>query len=570
MPVRKKETSKCRILTVYLLVFLILATGVIEGSRIDIWDSFKGDERNTGLSPYGTSDYNGEIKWDFDTGRSISASPVLGSRGEIYVGSVSGEFFSISSSGLERWSYNTGDSIRSTAAIGNDGLIYVGSDDGILYAFKSYGEVEWRYQTGGAINSSPAVGDDGTVYVGSNDGHLYSFSPDGSLIWKYDTGGRISSSPAIGEGAIYIGKNRATFHDHVSLIAVNTDGDRIWNYTVEGNINSALMVDDNGYIYAGARGGKLYSFYTDGKLRWTFDTDSRINSSPSIDGEGNIYLTAMDSKIYSIDINGDLRWSYGTGRYITSSPSICSDGYLFFGSSDGKFYSLTRDGDERVIVDIGESIISTAAIGRDGTVYFGGVDGRVYALNGVEEVEYRPPTPISLTAEAGERYVEINWNMPEHEREINSFNLYRKQERDDRSYLFSVPSSKTSFKDTSIESGETYHYSVSAVDSDGESIATEPVTVIIPERTEKEEESLFYRRKTIMLLTFLTLVLVISLCSVLKKRRELKNISAFDKDVLRTRYTCPFCGNIIHIREEEHNDINCTRCKSTIKAGVFN
>ncbi|TKJ39007.1 hypothetical protein CEE36_10540 [candidate division TA06 bacterium B3_TA06] len=72
-----------------------------------------------------------------------------------------------------KWQYGTGKSVTSSAAIGSDGTIYVGSWDYYLYAINPDGTLLWRCETQGTVESSPAVGPDGTIYIGSNDGNLY-------------------------------------------------------------------------------------------------------------------------------------------------------------------------------------------------------------------------------------------------------------------------------------------------------------------------------------------------------------------------------------------------------------
>ncbi len=126
--------------------------------------------------------YNyGALKWSYTTGGKMYSSPAIGSDGTIYVGSVDGKLYAISSSGNLKWSFATGGAIYSSPAIGSDGTIYVGSYDDKLYAINSDGTLKWSYTTGDAVCSSPAIASDGTIYVGSSDYKLYAIYGSGHL-----------------------------------------------------------------------------------------------------------------------------------------------------------------------------------------------------------------------------------------------------------------------------------------------------------------------------------------------------------------------------------------------------
>jgi hypothetical protein len=100
----------------------------------------------------------------------------------VYVGSGDNYLYAINSKGTLKWKFQTGGWINASPSIGSDGTVYVGSGDSYLYAVNSDGSLKWKYETGSGINSSPAIGSDGTLYVGSNDGCLYAFASEKTIV----------------------------------------------------------------------------------------------------------------------------------------------------------------------------------------------------------------------------------------------------------------------------------------------------------------------------------------------------------------------------------------------------
>ena len=80
-------------------------------------------------------------------------------------------------SGAVKWEYETGDSVTSTPAIGSAGIVYFGSRDGKIYALdENNGAKKWEFKTGARIHSSPVISPDGTLYIGSGDGKVYAIA----------------------------------------------------------------------------------------------------------------------------------------------------------------------------------------------------------------------------------------------------------------------------------------------------------------------------------------------------------------------------------------------------------
>ncbi len=198
------------------------------------------------------------IKWTYTTGGAISATPVLGNGGTVYVASQDGNLYAISKTGSFLWKFPTGGSITSSPAVAN-GLVYVGSSDHTLYAINaSNGQLAWSHATNGIISSSPAV-DKTNVYIGSQDNSLYAFNAlTGAPKWSFPTGGAVNSTPAAANGVVYVGS------EDNSLYALSAKtGSKLWSFATGGKIDASPVVSD-GVVFVGSSDNNMYSFHLPG------------------------------------------------------------------------------------------------------------------------------------------------------------------------------------------------------------------------------------------------------------------------------------------------------------------
>jgi outer membrane protein assembly factor BamB/DNA-binding MarR family transcriptional regulator len=376
-------------------------SGLQEGSP---WPKFRGNVRNTGLSPYDTSGNPGTEKWNYTIGWPIErASPSVSSDGTVYIGAGDDKLYAFTPKGTYKWNFTTGDDIQSSAAIGLDGTIYFGSMDNNLYAIYPNGTKKWNYTTGWCVYSSPAIDSDGTIYVGSRDGKLYAIYPNGTKKWDFSTTMRIFSSPAIdSDGTIYIGSFDG------SLYAVNPNGTQKWSYATGSNIwFSSPSIGLDGTIYIGSDDKKLHAVYPNGTQKWTFTANEMVRSSPAIGLDGTIYFGSDDYKVYAIYPNGTERWSLGTGGIVYSSPSIGFEGTIYVGSNYGRLYAIYPNGTIKWFFTTIDRVMSSPAIGSDGTIYVGEMQGTVWAI-GIKEPPSPNHLPNNLTTPSGPTSGEIN------------------------------------------------------------------------------------------------------------------------------------------------------------------
>ncbi len=122
---------KC--IAISLSTFLIGSALTAEASPLlkSSWPKFRADFAQTGRSslPMRMSD---QKPWVFKTSKGIFSSPVIGPRGEIYIGSADRNFYALSSEGQMLWKVPTGEIIDSSALLDSQGRLTFGSGDGIL------------------------------------------------------------------------------------------------------------------------------------------------------------------------------------------------------------------------------------------------------------------------------------------------------------------------------------------------------------------------------------------------------------------------------------------------------
>jgi outer membrane protein assembly factor BamB len=344
---------------------------------------YRMGRRHTGRSPYrGPSEPR--RAWTYRAGGRITAQPIVGEDGSIYVGDQARQLHALTAAGAHRWSVDTRGPVWSAALLSGDSLV-VGSDGDVLLAFATAdGAPRWRLATAGDADSASSVAPDGTLHFTAGP-HLYALSPSGTVRWRFrarDT--FLLSTPAVdGDGTTYVG----SIDDH--LYAVAADGRLRWTYRSGGNISSSPVIGDDGTVYFGSDDRRVHAVTRDGQRRWSKDLDGFVRAPVALGRDGDIIAAVYGPRprVVSLDAaTGALRWSFAVGSETTaeagiaSAPLVDAEGDIYFGAPDDFVYSVTREGRLRWIYPAGSDVDGDPVLTPHGTLLIGCDGGLLHAI----------------------------------------------------------------------------------------------------------------------------------------------------------------------------------------------
>jgi outer membrane protein assembly factor BamB len=245
--------------------------------------------------------------WSFHIDGDIGKSPPLVWGGDVYLGSLDGDFYAIdAATGTLDWKLDTWDVWGGAAISGT--TLYFGSDQSKLWAVNaSTGSVKWTATLGGKVRCTPSV-KNGVVYVGADDYKVRAYNATtGALKWTSQTfpnKGIVRSSPAIWDGKVYIDTGE-TDPMGSSIYALDIDnGDTIWSHTMADYATSSPAVA-NGVVYTGSFDHQIYAFdaRTGDKL-WSSGFDVMQGGIPGSVAvvDGFIYIGSKDNKVYAFSL----------------------------------------------------------------------------------------------------------------------------------------------------------------------------------------------------------------------------------------------------------------------------
>ena len=444
-----------------------LATAPGSSNRTgDEWPMFLGQLNHAGWTVTTPVTSWGPL-WMYTTGYWIDSSPAI-MGGRVYIGGADGKLYCIDgASGTPAWSYDAGYSnmFYSSPAI-TDSYVYVGCHDRSLYCLNAItGDKVWNYPTSGFVSSSPAVSN-GFVYVGDQDGMFFCIdATTGELAWSYPTMDCIVSSPAVVSGYVYVGS-----FDKKLYCFNATTGDLSWNYTATDIIWSS-PTSWNGKLYTGSSNGVIFALNaTTGDFLWAYPTSNYLTSSTAINN-GLLYV-GSGGKLYCLNATtGELQWTYASGNTVESSPAIAA-GRVYFGSMDKKVYCLNATtGALLWSYATGSYIHSSPAI-ASGLVYVGSYDYKVYCLPMI----LRPAMPRNFHATRGNNQVTLTWIAPDKVGNILNYKIFRRTPSSGESLVATIGNELT-WTDTNVTNGQTYYYTISAVNGEGEGMRSNEVSM---------------------------------------------------------------------------------------------
>ncbi|MCA9604446.1 MAG: PQQ-like beta-propeller repeat protein [Myxococcales bacterium] len=357
---------------------------------------YRGGPRHTGRSRF-RGPASAARAWSYEVGDRISAQPVLGPDGAVFVGGHDQRFHAIGPDGAPRWTVPMHQKVWSAAAVVGD-TVFVGSDADAFFALDAEtGQTRWRIHAEGDADGAPTIGADGTIYFTAGP-HVYAVGADGELRWRFQGRGPfLLSSPALdSDGTLYA----ASIDDHVYAIAA--DGRMRWEYEAGHDISSSPVIGDEGRIFFGSDDQHVHALDRDGHLLWRTHLDGYIRAPVALGRNGDVIAATYgpSPRVLSLDAeSGELRWYFPVNVTespeigVASGPLVDVDGSIYFGAPDDFLYSISGDGDLRWIHQLGGDIDSAPVLREDGTLIVGCDDGFVYAIVEASAEDAGTPDP---------------------------------------------------------------------------------------------------------------------------------------------------------------------------------
>ena len=219
---------------------------------------------------YALSPTDGSEKWHapFPTnGYNSYTSPAVGADGTVYVGLFSlKNLVAITPSGVLKWSFDIkqndprfeiGADISADPVVGPDGTIYIAS--GIrdppaftaVFAVRPDGSLRWTHDFSqyGDVANAAAVARDGSVVFANSHGTVARFSADGQLAWSYDTKDVATSLVLDGDGTAFVGG----LYDN-ALTAIAPDGTPAWTHGFAANVDASVVTASGGLLVSTSDG----------------------------------------------------------------------------------------------------------------------------------------------------------------------------------------------------------------------------------------------------------------------------------------------------------------------------
>jgi outer membrane protein assembly factor BamB len=297
-------------------------TPITIGANGTIYFAFSQNLYGTGV--FTALNPNCSLKWKYVIGSFMDASsPAIDQAGFLYMGDVTGKLHKFQdnpTSTTRLWKVPVGTKITASPVIGSDGTIYVGSTNGLSAVRPTDGKVLWNFPAG-IVDQTPALGSDDTVYFGVKSGQfraIYAVARDGTLRWQHGpvpAASPYGGFPTVGaDGIVYVGFG-------TSVHAFSPDGLSLWTYDA-GNVVSSFPViagtaskqtGGNAVIYVASIDWKLHAISSP---RHGIDTNDPPTAGAGPDQTAFVGHVVQFNASAS-DANSDIlsfAWDFGDGK----------------------------------------------------------------------------------------------------------------------------------------------------------------------------------------------------------------------------------------------------------------
>ena len=198
------------------------------------------------------------------------------------------------------------------AGIIREGVLYIGAEDHFVHAVRldaARGLNAWSGKvdagrTGGAITCPLAVSGHDELLVVSRDGLLHAMDWDGNNCWTFAIPGQVLGSPVVdAEGTILLGLGHSPRGQQPSggLLAIDGDTHQLkWHLRIESPVESTPVIGNDGVIYFGDNGGRIYALRPPDNILWVASMDAQVRSCGNFLEPGVVTFGLDDGSVVAL------------------------------------------------------------------------------------------------------------------------------------------------------------------------------------------------------------------------------------------------------------------------------
>jgi outer membrane protein assembly factor BamB len=275
--------------------------------------------------------------WSVQPGLAIDGSPAVANN-TVYIGDGGSVYALDATTGATKWSISTSQSPATRAPIVVGGTVYFGGYNGsgaTLWAVNgATGVVKWSKQLSTALYTGSPAFSNGLVYVGTFDGTIWALhASNGSVAWSQPTGGPILGTPVVRGGLVIVVDGAKS--GNVDAFDATT-GAPNWSFPEDAKASPAF---DAGKVFVTTSTGVTALQATTGKTLWSFSLTPALSANPASPAVANglVYTDYDGFPIAVIESTGAEIWQAPAQLQSPASP-IVVDGQVFVGDENDEVH----------------------------------------------------------------------------------------------------------------------------------------------------------------------------------------------------------------------------------------
>ncbi len=349
--------------TVLLLTVVVMGAGCLRPVRdapVDpeySWHTYLGSPDRNAFADERIPEDAPEVEWNENTGRGLSAPPVL--LGPVLVTATTNRMvIALSSeSGGIYWEHPTT----------NRMVIALSSESGGIY---------WEHRKHGPFVTSP-VSDGLRLYLSTSEirARVYGLRlVDGGEEWERDYPG-LAVPMILSGGRLFLATEPGLV---VALRA--QDGQELWRAPLGAPTAAAPVITDDRLLVATIRDTLYAVDIEDGDLLERRPVPARVSATPA-SGRGTVLLPLQSGHVLALDEESlEERWTAYVEAPVLAAPVLARDGQAYVLTTAGVLWSVSPEGDPVRVCDLGAAATGALTLTAN-AVIAGLLDGRVVAIS---------------------------------------------------------------------------------------------------------------------------------------------------------------------------------------------